>query len=1068
MSDAQETASLAVPATGQAGQWFLGLLTPHSPAHNLCAVYRISGELDLPALGAAWRELNHRHDTLRTTLVTAQGQPVRRIVAREAALSFVDFAGAPNAEARAERLCAEGVATGFDLDEGPLARLTVARVAAGSHRLVIVAHRAAVDHRSLGVLIEELSTLYAAALAGRPVRDALPVVAVTYSDWSRQQGEPALAEETGSSLDWWTSVLTPPPPDPTLPADRIRTEAPADAGGSVRFDWGVDLGRAVAGLARAEDTTPSTVLLTAFQTLLFRYGAEDRVTVAAPVRRPSGEGIIGPCETTLVLCTDLSGTPTFREALNRVRRVYDDALEHRELAFDGVVRALNPHRDPRRVPLCDVVFEVHDVPEPPLVLPGADVRREDVHPGAVRADLALSLDRVGPSPVGALEYRDSLFEPATARLVLDQLHTLLAAALAEPDSAVDALPLDGADRLGAASVDADRIAAGVAGTRTVQELVRGWAERRPGVVAVDWRGERMTYPDLVAEADLIAHALRALDVRGRAVVVRLPTGPRQFAALLGVLEVGAHLVWFGTADAGERGRAVLDDLRPACLLAEGNAANDDLAIWYRDTLDGRVLDLARLDPTVDAHMNRTPGGPDDWAYVAYTAGSTGRPKGIAQTNGALAQFVTWLGTEFGLGPGSRVAQWVAPEHDPALCEVFATLVSGATLCPVPERFRVNPEKLVDWLAAERITLLQTVPSFARELLRVITGLRATERLAALNQLLLMGEALPGDLVNGLRAALPLTRVANLYGPTETIAATWHEITGPVYGTAPIGRPIPGRHVLVLDDFDRTCPTGVTGNIVIRSPHVAPGYLGNADQAAFLPLRDTDGPLAGCYRTGDLGRRRSDGLLEYRGRKDFQVKLYGTRVELTDIEAALADHETVAECAVVALTDRDGLVNRLVVHVVPRGATGSAEKWRAHLRRRFGRAVLPAVFRIHDGPLPRNVAGKVDRRRLPDPGPLVVQPPRLPQTPVERGMAAIWSELLGTDQIGLEDTFFTAGGHSLLVPVLLHRIREQFGADLSIWDFFAHSSLGGLSTLVEVTDASSHPTKVPPTRWSESR
>jgi acyl-coenzyme A synthetase/AMP-(fatty) acid ligase len=403
-----------------------------------------------------------------------------------------------------------------------------------------------------------------------------------------------------------------------------------------------------------------------------------------------------------------------------------------------------------------------------------------------------------------------------------------------------------------------------------------------------------------------------------------------------------------------------------------------------------------------------------------------------------------------------VAQWAASGYDASLVEAFMAITSGATLCPVPERIRSHPEKMVDWLTAERITVFQTVPSFARELLRALPG-RGAGALGTLNHLLLAGEPLPAELAGGLLAALPSIRLINLYGPTESILATWHEVSGSATGgTTPIGTSVPGRQVLVLDERDRPCPAGVTGQIVIHSPYVTPGYVGAAagDDSAFQPLRGLadfgieNGP---CYRTGDLGRRRWDGTLEFLGRKDFQVKFYGIRLELTDIEAALTEHESVAECAVVAVTNADGLVTRLVAYVVPTRApdgeaAGSTEDWRAALRRRFGKAKFPVSFKTMIG-LPRNIGGKVDRRGLPDPGP-AMNGPAAPGTTTERAMAAIWSELVAGTPNSTDDTFFAAGGHSLLVPVLLGRIREHFGVDLSIWDYFANPTVAGLSALVD--------------------
>jgi amino acid adenylation domain-containing protein len=372
-----------------------------------------------------------------------------------------------------------------------------------------------------------------------------------------------------------------------------------------------------------------------------------------------------------------------------------------------------------------------------------------------------------------------------------------------------------------------------------------------------------------------------------------------------------------------------------------------------------MLDVAGIAPATAVPVSRA--APDATAYVAYTSGTSGRPKGIRQTHAALAQFTGWFAAEFGIGAGTRLAQWAAPGYDAGLVEVFAALRAGATLCPVPWRIRADPDCLVPWLARERVTVLQTVPSFARELEPLLGAGPAPVRLAAL---LLAGEALPGPLAGRLRARLPGTRLVNLYGPTETILATRHEVSAAdaAAGTVPIGRAIPGRELLVLDDRDRPCPPGEVGHLVIRSRYVTTGYVGAAaaETAAFRPPAGTGGPVP-HYRTGDLGRWRPDGVLEFHGRRDLQIKMYGTRLELADVEAALDADGTVASCAVAPVTGPDGLPVRLDAYVVP-GPGGTADRWRAALRRRFGDLVLPVTFTTVDS-LPRNTGGKVDRRAL---------------------------------------------------------------------------------------------------------
>ncbi|MCX4388057.1 amino acid adenylation domain-containing protein [Micromonospora peucetia] len=478
----------------------------------------------------------------------------------------------------------------------------------------------------------------------------------------------------------------------------------------------------------------------------------------------------------------------------------------------------------------------------------------------------------------------------------------------------------------------------------VHRLIR---QRAPEGVALRWESEEFTLRDLRVRAARIAGALVGL--ARRPVAVRVPPGPDRYAALLGVLSAGAHVVWFGTGAAGERGRMILDDVRPATVLTAG--APDDLVTWYAAHTGITPVDVTDLPEasTPDPDVR-----PDDWAYLAHTSGSTGRPKGVPQTHAALAQFSLWFASAFGLAPGVRVAQWVHPEHDPAICETFAALVSGATLCPVPEKARVHPSRMLDWLGAERVDVFQTVPSFARELARA-----SGPRPLPLRRLVLMGEAVPPDLVAALHSTSPEIELYNLYGPTETVAATWHHIPRGGPRVVPIGRAIPGREVLLLDDADTEADEG---EMVVLSRYVTPGYLGSGrDHPAFRPVAGRGpGPW---YRTGDLGRRRPDGLLEFRGRRDQQVKIQGHRIELAEIEAVLGAHPSVAECAVLAVPTDDGIVTSLVAYVVSHEDDPPQKQWRAHVRQRFGDVLLPLRFRIVPYALPRTATGKVDGRRL---------------------------------------------------------------------------------------------------------
>lgn len=1040
----------------QDGLWFLSHVDGSHTATTTLA-YRITGQLDLAALRSAWRFLLHRHDALRTSLPDRDGVVRQRISADPLTdLTVVDAAEAPDPE----RLVRDVANAAARLDTGPLAHLTAVRLSAAEHVVVLVLHQAVADDASTSILTTELSACYAAIAEGRrPDLGTLP--APQYVRFAREQRDRITSQELLRACAWWVETLTPPPQPLDLPTDRPRPAYPSGQGAALRFEW-TDIGQSIRERADAARTTPETVLLAAFQVFLHRIGGADRFAVGVPVdtRRTCDAGLVGAFENLVALSADFRDELTFDDHVRRTAATERDAVANADVPFDRVVHALNVDREPHRMPLVDALFV--RARQPHLRVPGTAVRALPVSPVGVRADLALTVHPVGNTIAGSLAYRASLFDSDSVHRLLDQLHTLLAAALERPWSPVGDLPLEDAAEVRAATRAADRTHHADTDGRTVTERIRAFAAHRPDAPAMIWEGTVVSYGELVRRANAITRTLRddrcshtPGTANSGAIAVRLPPGPLQVAAIIGVLDAGAHVVCLGTGDAGERGRAVLADLRPAYLLVHGDADEDELAVWFRDELGGRALDVTST-ATGAEWTEPAPGRADERAYVAYTSGSTGHPKGIPTSHASLAQFVGWFATEFRVGAGSRVAQWAAPGYDASLVEIFAALTAGATLCPVPDRIRANPEKMVGWLAAERVTLLQTVPSFAREILRAATASDTTEPLTTLDHLLLAGEAFPGDLANALRAAFPSARLINLYGPTETILATWHEIASETAGPVPIGQPIPGRQVLVLDDHDQPCPTGVTGNLVVMSPHVAPGYTGAAtgERAAFEPPDDpAPRGIASvrCYRTGDLGRRRWDGALEFRGRGDLQVKLQGNRVELTEIEATLAGHESVAECAVTPVTNAEGLVTRLVANVVPARdgagrALGSAKDWRAVLRTRFGRSPLPVSFNTMLG-LPRNLGGKVDRRLLPTP-----TAPTTTRSGMDKAIAEVWADVLGEEPASADETFFAAGGHSLLMPVLLSRLRGRVGIEIPLRDFLTDPTIAGLSARSGSSDA----------------
>jgi amino acid adenylation domain-containing protein len=568
-----------------------------------------------------------------------------------------------------------------------------------------------------------------------------------------------------------------------------------------------------------------------------------------------------------------------------------------------------------------------------------------------------------------------------------------------------------------------------------------WVAGTPDAPAVVWPGGAHTYAELDAHANRIAYELARHGVgRGQPVALLLTSGPLAVAAVLGVLKAGAAFACLDAAQPDARVRQVLDELKPALILVDERTAHRGGGPrWV-------VVDALADRPAGDPRLAVRPEEP---AYLCYTSGSTGRPKGIRHAHRNLAQFVRWQSERFGIGPGLRVAQLASLGFDVAYCEIFGALCHGATLCVPPPGLAADPPRLLAWLRADRVGLLQVIPRLLREILAAAD--HDGEVLPDLRTLMFVGEALPADLVRAARLTLgDRVRIANIYGPTEVVAATVHVVRQPPAGSGsvPVGEPIPGRRLLLLDDTGQPAPPGVAGEVWISSRYLAEGYHGNDTEtrARFVdsPLAEVSGRL---YRTGDLCRRRpEDNLLEFAGRVDHQVKLNGVRVELEEVELAVLAHPEVREC--VAAVRGDDTVQRLVAYVVA-GAGVAAADVRDLLARRLPAAMVPADV-VFLSALPRTPNGKVDRTALP-------APPRSrattdtyvpPGTELQARLATLLAEVLQLDRIGINDDFFQLGGNSLQAARFLNRVRESLAVDLALSDLLTAPTISATAAAVE--------------------
>ncbi|HYH79840.1 MAG TPA: amino acid adenylation domain-containing protein [Longimicrobium sp.] len=954
-------------------------------------------------------------------------------------LPVTDLRPEADPEAEAQSRAGEEARRPFDLETGPLFRAALLRLGDEAHLLLLSMHHAVSDGWSTGVLFRELSAHYRAAAAGEDA--ALPPLPVRYADFAAWQREVLAGGVAEAQLAWWTARLAGAPPVLELPADRARPPVETHRGALHRFHVAPAVAGRLRARARAEGATPFMALLAAFDLLLARWTGANDVVVGAPVAgrtAPEVEGLIGCFINTVALRTDLSGDPTIRALLGRVRDTCLEAFAHQEVPFERVVEAVRPARDLSRAPLVQVLLAVQDAPGRRLVLPGVEARAVEVDTGAAQLDLALLVDDHGAAGLeGAVQYAADLFEPATAARIAAHFARLLAAFADDPDERIGRVALmDAAERARVLAAARGPEAAFAAGP--VHAGVAAQAARTPDALAVAAGAARLTYAELDARAGRAAAALRARgvgpDVR---VGVCLERSIELVVALLAVLRAGGAYVPLDPESPPARLRALAEDAGVALVVVDAateHAATDAALRVRMDALEA-ASPLTENDGGVEVDAANL-------AYVLFTSGSTGRPKGVAVPHGALANHMAWMQAAFPLAAADRVLQKTPIGFDASVWEFWAPLLAGATLVMAPPGAHREPARLARALADEAVTVAQFVPS----LLQLLLDEEALGEARALRRVFCGGEALAAALAARCRAATG-AEVVNLYGPTEAcIDATFAVATGAERAaTVPIGAPVANLRGLVLDATGEPVPDGVPGELCLGGAGLARGYLGRPGLTAerFVPSA-VGGAGERLYRTGDRVRRRNDGALEYLGRADGQVKVRGVRIEPGEVEAALASHPAVREAAAAVRAER------LVAWVVPvdGGPAPDAAALRAHLRARLPEPMVPSAF-VVAGDLPRTAGGKLDRRALPAPplegGAVTGVAPR---TAVEEILAGSWARLLGGALPGVHDDFFALGGHSLLAARAVAAVRAAFGVELPVRALFDAPTVAGLARRVE--------------------
>ena len=1043
--------------------WFLDRLEIGNPAYHIPIAVRLVGELDVSLLHACLLTVIRRHEALRTTFEESAGRPFQ-VVSGEAVLPWreVDLRGLGPAvrEDEMQRLIRDEARLPFDLRRGPLLRGLLLRLGEREQVLLLTIHHIVFDGWSTSLLIGELDALYR---AGRPgaARD-LPPVAVQYADFALWQREWLAGGEIEVQLAYWRRQLAAGDEALALPTDRPRPPVQTFVGAVCPSVLGAGLTRGLQAFARDEGTTLFVVLLAAFQALLQRYTGSPAIAVGTPIANRNHvetEGVIGFFVNTLVMRTEVAADLGFRALVGRVREVAIGAYAHQDLPFEKLVEALQPRRDLSRPPLFQVQLAFRNTPKASFSLPGLAVDLIPLDAGVTQFDLTLSMSEAGDTLPADIIYNVDLFDPTTAARMLGQLHNLFAAvgrmAEAGSDLRIADLPLLTEAETHQLLKEWNDTAAGHPGAPSLHALIEMQAARSPGAAAVVFAGASLTYAELDARANQLAHFLLQLGVGPESLVgVAVERSLDMVVGLLGILKAGAAYVPFDPNDPAERLAYMAADAEVKVLLTQERLTGRLPGQMARMVcLDTAWPEVARRPVTSPA----CPVGEDQLAYVIFTSGSTGRPKGAMNTHRGVCNRLLWMQEAFGLTAADRVLQKTPFSFDVSVWEFFWPLLTGARLVLAEPRGHLDPVYLSGLIAGQGITTVHFVPSMLAAFLEQDD---LESRCRSLRLVIASGEALPPELVRRLSSRLGAS-LHNLYGPTEAAidVTAWRCGAREAHGRVSIGRPIANLRTFVLDGGLRPVGIGVPGELFLGGTGVGRGYRGKPALTAerFVPDSLSGEPGARLYRTFDLARLRPDATLEFLGRTDHQVKIRGFRIELGEIETVLARSPEVQEAAVLARADGRG-GRRLVAYVVPRPGAGPG--WtglRDFLRHELPEHMVPQEI-VELPAMPLTASGKLDRKALPEPrggpaagpaGPAGPAPmARLPQSALERSIAAVWSEVLGVEHVDPEANFFDLGGHSLRLVEVQTRLRREIGADLSIVELFQVPTVRALTLAVQ--------------------
>jgi amino acid adenylation domain-containing protein len=1031
--------------------WFLQQLDLSDASYNVPRAIHLKGSLDVPALRRTLAEIVQRHEVLRTHFANVDGL-LQQIISSDAIpLSVIDLSKHPRAEreSKSDQLVAAEATNPFDLEQGPVMRTTLLRLGEQEHIFLLTLHHVVSDAWSAEILFQELGELYEAFSSGRP--SPLPPLPIQYADfaeWQREYLQGAVHEE---QLAYWKKQLAGINHALALITDHPRPPVQTFRGKYRSLDLPRALSEKLATLSRREGVTTFMTMLAAFDVLLARYTGQEDVVIGTPIvarNREEIERLIGCFVNTLVLRADLSGNPSFSELLRRVREVALEAYAHQELPFEKLVEELEPERSLSHSPLFQVMFAWHHASRVEIRLPGLTLDQMPTETSTSKFDLSLVVSEESGNLSCTGEYNTDLFAGTTIERLLGHYQRILEAVVANPEERISELPLLTRAEREQLVVEWNHTRDEVP-TETIDQLFEAQVERTPNVVAVKFGDLQMTYRDLNSEANRLAHHLRRFGIGPETrVAICVEPSLDMIVGLMGILKAGGAYVPLEPEYPSERISFILEDSEARLLLTQQRFTRSLTASNVQTIyLDSDWLEIAREN-------NENPLGgatAENSAHLIYTSGSTGQPKGVLTAHRASVNRLAWMWQKYPFVADEVCCQKTSLTFVDSISEIFGPLLHGVPLVIIPESVVKDPQRFVAALAANKVTRLVLVPSLLRVILEI--GEDLAQNLCGLRYCVCSGETLPVNLATILRERIPQTTLINMYGSSEVAAdVTCYEVRNTDgLGAIPIGRPIANTEIYILDSSFQPAPVGVPGEIYVGGEGLARGYLNRPDLTAekFIPHPFSRDRGARLFRTGDIGRYLSDGDVEYRGRRDNQVKLRGFRIELGEIEAVLASHPAVRQTVVIARDDERG-DRQLLAYVVPAGEAQATNELRAHLRRKLPNRMIPTAFVSLDA-LPLTASGKVNRLALPLPG-LNQRPARedfvVPRTPTEEILAGVWADVLDEPNVGVNDDFFALGGHSLLLARIASRIRESFQLELPLRALFEAPTLAALAERIE--------------------